>query len=71
MSAREQVHEWIDRLPEGDVEVLRRLAENNDLAAVDDEPLTPSDLASIRAGEEDVRAGRVQSLDDFLSEQAP
>lgn len=71
MSAREQVHEWIDRLPEGDVEVLRRLAENNDLAAVDDEPLTPADRASIRAGEEDVRAGRVQSLDDFLAEQGP
>lgn len=71
MSAREQVHRWIDGLPDEEVEALRRFAENNDLAAVDDEPLTPEDQASIRAGEEDVRAGRVQSLEDFLEGQGP
>jgi len=69
MSVRDQVHQWIDRLPDCDVEALRRFAQNNDLAAVDDEPLSPEDAASIRAGEEDVRAGRVKPLDEFLKEQ--
>jgi len=45
-------------------DVVRRLTE----LAYDDEPLTKEEIEAIAEGEEDIRAGRVQSFDEVLKE---
>ena len=62
MTAKEQVHSLVEGMSEGQAEEL--LEELRYLsAAVDDEPLTEEDIASIDRGVQDIRAGRVISLD--------
>lgn len=48
-------------------EILEQL--RYDSAAVDDEPWREEDLASIERGVQDIRAGRVKSLDQYERER--
>jgi len=64
MTAKEQVHSLVDEMSEGQAEEL--LEELRYLSATaDDEPLTEEDIASIDRGVQDIRAGRVISLDEY------
>ena len=45
-------------------DVVRRLAES----AYDDEPLTPEEIEAIKEGEEDLKAGRIRTLDEIMKE---
>lgn len=68
MTVKEEIHRLVDELPEGQAQrVLEDLRYAS--AEVDDEPLTAEDLASIDRGMEDVRAGRVKSLDQYERER--
>ena len=60
LTAKEQVHSLVEEMSEDQAEEL--LEELHYLsAAVDDEPLTEEDIASIDRGVQDIRAGRVIS----------
>jgi hypothetical protein len=63
MTTREELHEMIDRLPEG--EALALLEDFRQAADLDGEPLDAGALASLDRGLADIAAGRVTSLDDF------
>ena len=68
MTAKEQVHSLVEGMSEGQAEEL--LEELRYLsAAVDDAPLTEEDIASIDRGVQDIRAGRVISLDQYERER--
>jgi hypothetical protein len=58
MSVKEELHRLVDTLPED--EAARLLRDLQD--AMDDEPLSSADLASIDHGLEDLRVGRSISL---------
>ena len=68
MMVKEELHRLVDELPE---EQARQLLEELRYAsaAVDDEPLSKEDLASVERGMEDVRAGRVKSLGQYERER--
>ena len=68
MTAKEELHRLVDGLPEDQArELLDELRYYS--SAVDDEPLTNEDLASIERGAEDVQAGRVKSLKEYERER--
>ncbi len=69
MGAKEYLHQWVDSLTDSDAEVVRRFADNQRLSEVDDEPLSRADIAGIRRGEADVRAGRMKTLDAYKRER--
>lgn len=62
MTVRESVHRLVDILPDDRLEdVLDYLAEISE----PDEPLSADTRAAIDEGLEDIRAGRIMSLDEY------
>jgi hypothetical protein len=78
MTTREQLRVLVDSLPDSEVYAALRyltylnreaedpVAQALHHAALDDEPLTADDLAAVEAAEQDLRAGRTLSHEDFL-----
>jgi predicted transcriptional regulator len=61
MSVKEELHRLVDNLPEDEAaHLLKDLREE-----LDDEPLTPQDLAAIQRGLDDVEAGRSITLTEL------
>lgn len=62
MTARENVHQLVDTLPEGSLgdvlDYLESLVES-------DEPLSPEMLAAIEESREDFRQGRTLTLEEY------
>ncbi|MFN0094200.1 MAG: hypothetical protein ACKVVT_05405 [Dehalococcoidia bacterium] len=81
MTKRQAVHEWIDDLPDDAIEQVEafleqlqrdRLKEAFANAPLDDEELTPDDVAALEVGLADLAAGRVVAdadLDAILEER--
>jgi predicted transcriptional regulator len=77
---KQDLHRLIDEIPEYEhnavadyLKRLRDLAHDADYqtimsAPLDDEPLTPEDLAAIEEGESDIREGRVVSWEEVKKE---
>ena len=66
MTAKEELHQLIDRLPD---EQARDLLEDlRDAADVDGPPLDAEALASLDRGLADIASNRMISLDDFERE---
>ena len=84
MSAnREELHRMIDNLPEQETlavkrfiefilsnagKNLRTLSEHLADPMYDDEPLTETEKKAIEDAEEDIKAGRTQSLEEVMKE---
>ncbi len=68
MTAKQEIHSLVEEMSESQAqELLKQL--RYDSAAVDDEPLTEEDLASIERGVRHIRAGGVKSLDQYERER--
>ena len=61
-SIKEQLHRLVDELPEEEAE---RLLSDLDLSGTADTQLSQEDLAAIRRGLEDVRAGRITPREEI------
>ncbi|MBI3979616.1 MAG: hypothetical protein HY331_15655 [Chloroflexi bacterium] len=78
MTTRDDLYRLIDELPEGDLEVAKRLLEDLTsgdpvlralaTASVDDEPETEEERLAVEEGKADLAAGRVVSLEDVKRE---
>lgn len=77
---RERIHRLVDRLPEEELPVARRVLEGLETlgdpvlralakAPETDEPLSQGDREALREAESDVRQGRVRPLEEYLSER--
>lgn len=75
MTPRDHVHQLVDELKDDQLarveQYIATVIEEEDPvlrtlmgAEIDDEPLTPQEMASIRASEEDIKHGRIISLDE-------
>lgn len=70
MSTREALHQLVDELPEDQAELARAWLEDlRDAADFDGPPLDAESLASLDRGIEDVKAGRVKSLEEYERER--
>jgi len=77
-TARNELHRIVDELPDNDIPTAQRLLRSLlggkrefrffDDAPMDDEPLTDEDIQAIAEAEEDIAAGRTQSLEDLRRE---
>ncbi|MGH2461989.1 MAG: hypothetical protein ACRDIY_24295 [Chloroflexota bacterium] len=75
IDTRQELHQLVNMLPKDQLadaqRALREIAERSPLlrsllnAPIDDEPLTPEEVAAIEEGWEDIRAGRVISDDEL------
>ena len=64
MTMKEELHVLVDRLADSELETARRLLE--DLRAeVDDDPVTPEELAEIEEGAAQIRRGESITLAEF------
>jgi PHD/YefM family antitoxin component YafN of YafNO toxin-antitoxin module len=76
MTAKEQLRERIETLTEREAEHTLRLLDDLrdpltrflDEAPLDDEPITPEELAAVAEARADVEAGRTVSLDEIKRE---
>ena len=68
MTVRQKLHQLVDELPDEYIAEVSRYVDSLRATEIDDEPLSTEDVASIELGLEDIRAGRVQSLDDHKRE---
>ena len=79
MTTKDYLHELINRLPENSTDAaghfLEYLADTDDPvlralweAPIDDEPLSDEDRASLAAGWEDIKAGRIVTLEEVERE---
>lgn len=77
---RSRLHELVDALPESEIEVAKKALEclaNKECDPVlqaflnapeDDEPLTEDELKAIEEGEEAIKRGETEPLEDVLRE---
>ena len=71
MTAREELHELVDKLPEQQAELARGwLQDLRDAADDDGPPLDAAALASLDRGLADLAAGRVKPLADYERERS-
>jgi hypothetical protein len=64
MTTKQEIHKLVEELPDQHVAELRRYVQDLSTTEVDEEKLSPDDLASIDRGLQDIQAGRVKTLDD-------
>ena len=70
MTAREELHELVDKLPEQQAELARGwLQDLRDAADDDGPPLDAEVIASLDRGLEDLAAGRVKPLAHYERER--
>jgi predicted transcriptional regulator len=66
MTGREQLHRLVDELTESQAELARQwLADLKNATDQDDEPLSAEALASLDRGLADIKAGRVNPLEQY------
>lgn len=63
MATREELRRMLDRLPESQLPVLQEYFD--DLRDSDDEVLSPQTESAVREGLDDIRGGRVVSLEEY------
>jgi hypothetical protein len=69
MPVRQKRHQLVDELPDEYIDVVSKYVDDLRASEIDDEPLSTDDVASIELGLEDIRQGRVKSLDDYRRER--
>ncbi|MEX2303066.1 MAG: hypothetical protein WD733_19140 [Bryobacterales bacterium] len=69
MTTRQEIQKLVEELPDEHVDELRRYVQDLHATEVDEEPLSPDDLASIENGLQDIRAGRFKTLDEYKRER--
>jgi hypothetical protein len=71
MTVKEDLHRLVEELPASQFDEARQRLEDlrDSSTTVDDEPLTEEDRASVERGMQDIRAGRVKTLDQYERER--
>jgi hypothetical protein len=69
ITVRQRLHQLVDELPDEYIDEVSKYVDDLRATQIDDEPLSAEDVASIELGLEDIRKGRVKSLDDYRRER--
>jgi len=70
MNAKEDLHRLVDQLADSEIETARQaLARLN--IAVDDDPVSPEELAEIEEGSAQIDRGEYLALEEFKRKHGP
>ncbi|HET9320833.1 MAG TPA: hypothetical protein VFO27_13695 [Bryobacteraceae bacterium] len=70
MNAKEDLHRLVDQLADSEIETARQTLERLNIA-VDDDPVSPEELAEIEEGSAQIDRGEYLTLEEFKRKHGP
>ena len=70
MNAKEDLHRLVDPLADSEIETARQALERLNIA-VDDDPVSPEELAEIEEGSAQIDRGEYLTIEEFKRKHGP